>query len=181
MEIPFSHLDLSGIRCGAKSKQNKNRAQNRSLEGDHSTGTDFAYYLAQLDAGLATGTNSHVYCVENVVGYGEASAEADDNQQDQEDEQTAHNTLRSFWTEHHESFSFRSFTGSFRVLSGLHYGSAQRRSRFFGLEVQKCDKSGLHLNCCGRRSFNVGIMFLHQTVKPVKPVTYVESDHLTLY
>ena len=83
--------------------------------------------MGALDAAITNRKACEAYVIENVSGYKESS------QTDDPDLAQA----KSFWQEHQEQFSFRNFTGAHQILSGLQYGSLQRRTRFYGLELHK--------------------------------------------
>jgi len=136
MEPPTAHLDFSGIQCGARSKNNVKRGANQELETSaHSTGRDFIALMNQVDAAMEQKKHCDAYLTENVCGYQESFSTED-----------AALPKSSFYREHRQQFSFRNYTGAFRLLSGLNHGSLQRRNRFFGLELHKADAAGEHLS-----------------------------------
>ena len=124
IEIPFSHIDLGGIRCGSKSKSNSKRKGNQGLDSDsHVTGEDFGYLMNVVDHALNVGRHSMCYLTENVLGYDEAPC-MDGRSAAAHDE--PHVQPQTFWHQHHEEFGYRNFTGAKRHMVSLEHGSRQR-------------------------------------------------------
>ena len=145
MTLPQSHIEISGPRCGAQSKQNRYRKKNTDLEVDvevsnedrHSTGDDFHSYMRHLDTSKAQNRHSKIFVTENVVGYQQ------ERDSDLSDSETA---ATSFYHTHAEQFGARGFSGTYRILNGLDYASQQRRARFFAIDIEKSERADL--SCC---------------------------------
>ena len=109
VEVPAAHIDVCGLRCGARSKLNSERGSNASLDGEHSTGDDFATYVRTHDEAVRVNKGSILKVIENVPGFIARGTLVDGTKGD------------SFYSAHRFQFGYRGYAGTFRMMHAQDY------------------------------------------------------------
>ena len=123
--LPQNDVEICGIRCGGRSGLNVHRAENTSLDSDCCTATDVESLRVKMQGPCCV---RHQLYVENVVGFMAEDAKS-----------------AGFSFDFAEMLDDLGFTFVARYVQAEERGGCQRRARFVGLAVRRCQEMGCAL------------------------------------